>query len=125
MKRQAFAVKHRIDNSINWYGAEYNFLRPEVNKYNEPLDSLKIVEVVNGIYHSSQQSFIELINTENASVKSKTNKGILCLESSGASIIQGDIVYIEDKKFKVTAVEPIMYCDHKVATEISVEEVLQ
>ena len=124
MRRKAFAVSHRIHNAVMWYGKEYEFKRAEKNEFNEPTDKLELVETVRGIYHSSQQSFIDLINTEAASIKSKTNKGILCMASSGALLKQDDTVEINLVKYKVTAVEPVMYGDVKVATEISLEELV-
>lgn len=122
MVRKAFAVAHRVQNAVSWYGAEYRFTRNSKNEYGEPTEEPELVEIVQGIYHSSQQSFIELINTEAAKIKAKTNKGILCLSSSGSLLLQGDRVEISSVEYRVTTVEPVMYGDVKVATEISLEE---
>lgn len=122
MRRKAFAVSHRIQNAVSWYGTEYKFTRNVKNEYGEPTEEPELVEIVQGIYHSSQQSFIELINTEAAKIKTKTNKGILCSSSSGSLLLQGDRVEINFVEYKITAVEPVVYGDVKVATEISLEE---
>lgn len=124
MKRTPFAVYRQIRLAVGWYGTEYNFFRPMLNTYGEPEDEGTLVQTVSGIYHSSERSFIELINNEGASVKSKVSKGIVCDADNSLLINQDDHVVINDRDFYVTAVEPVLYGDEVVAYEISVEEVL-
>lgn len=124
MKRTPFAVAHSVSNLILWYGSEYEFNRPDTNEYEEPTEQEHIVEVLQGVYHASQRSFLDLLNTEGVSVKSKTNVGVLTVVSSGNNIQQGDKVAIHSSLYKVTAVEPVLYGGVKIATEISLEEVL-
>ena len=125
MKRTPFAVYRQIRLAIGWYGTEYDFKRRILNAYGEPTaEEPELVQSIAGIYHSSERSFIELINNEGASVKSKVSKGIVCDADVSLSIQQNDYVVIEDKDFYVTAVEPILYGDEVVAYEISVEELL-
>ena len=123
--RKAFTIAHRISNAVRWYGLDYNFTRNVLNEFNEPSDKENIVETIQGIFHSSQKSFIELVNTEAAEVKSKSNIGILCNKSSGSDVTQGDNVVIDSVLYKVTAVEPVMYVGTPVATEISLEEMIE
>lgn len=125
MKRTPFAVHRQIRLAIRWYGTEYSFTRKRLNKYGEPVDNEDSVQKVSGIYHASERSFIELINNEGASVKSKVSKGILCDADTKLSIQQGDKVVIEDTEFHVTAVEPVLYNGTVVAQEISVEELVE
>lgn len=125
MIRTPFAVYRQIRLAIGWYGTEYDFNRRVLNAYGEPTtEEPELVQSIAGIYHSSERSFIELINNEGASVKSKVSRGIVCDADVSLSIQQNDHVVIEDKDFYVTAVEPVLYGDKVVAYEISVEEVL-
>lgn len=124
MKRQPFTLSHRINNAISWYGTEYAFLRNSKNDYNEPTGEPETVEVLQGIYHSSQKSFIDLIGSEAASVKSKINKGILCKPSDGTLIKQDDYIIVNSLKYKVTSIDSIVYCGIEAAKDISLEEVL-
>lgn len=125
MKRTPFAVYRQVQLAIRWYGTEYSFTRKRLNRYGEPVDNEDSVQKISGIYHASERSFIELINNEGASVKSKVSKGILCDADTKLSIQQGDKVVIEDTEFHVTAVEPVLYSGIVVAQEISVEELVE
>lgn len=125
MKRTPFAVYRQIRLAVSWYGKEYSFTRKQLNKYKEPIAEENSVQTVSGIYHASERSFIELINSEGASVKSKVSKGILCDADTELSIQQGDKVVIDSKEFYVTAVEPVLYNGKVVAQEISVEELVE
>lgn len=122
MKKTPFAVHRKIDLAISWYGSEYSFYRKMLNSYNEPEESGTLVQKIDGIYHSSSQAFVELVNSEGASIKSKTNKGILCSADNQLSIQQKDYVMIENSEYCVAVVEPVMYGNEIVAYEISVEE---
>ena len=125
MKRTPFAVCRQIRLAVSWYGKEYSFTRKQLNKYKEPIAEEDSVQTVSGIYHASERSFIELINSEGASVKSKVSKGILCDADTELSVQQGDKVVIDNREFHVTAVEPVLYNDKVVAQEISVEELVE
>lgn len=125
MKRTPFAVYRQIRLAVSWYGKEYSFTRKQLNKYKEPIAEEDPIQTVYGIYHASERSFIELLNSEGASVKSKVSKGILCDADTELSIQQGDKVVIDNKEFHVTAVEPVLYNDKVVAQEISVEELVE
>lgn len=125
MNRTPFAVYRQVRLAIGWYGTDYSFYRETLNSYGEPTGEEELVETISGIYHSSERSFIELINSEGASVKSKVSKGILCDgDNQDLSIKQNDHVVIEGKDFYITAIEPVLYGDRIVAYEISVEELL-
>ena len=125
MKRTPFAVYRQINLAVNWYGAEYTFSRYSKNSYGEPTGEPSVVQAVEGIYHSANRSFIELINTEGASVKSKLNRGILCSKDNNLILDQDDIVEIQGVKHYVTAIEPVMYSNEAVAYEISLEELVE
>lgn len=125
MKRTPFAVYRQVQLAIRWYGTEYSFTRKRLNRYGEPVDNEDSIQKISGIYHASERSFIELINNEGASVKSKVSKGILCDADTKLSIQQGDKVVIEDTEFYTTAVEPVLYSGIVVAQEISVEELVE
>lgn len=122
MKRTPFAVCRQLTLAVTWYGTEYTFYRHQLNDYKEPIEEKTAVQVVDGIYHASERSFIELINTEGTSVKSKISHGIVCSKSNDLVIQQGDYVHVGTADYYVTAVEPIMYSDEVVAYEISIEE---
>lgn len=125
MKRTPFALYRQIRLAVSWYGEDYSFTRKRLNTYGEPVDKEDSIQVVSGIYHSSERSFIELINSEGASVKSKVSKGILCDSDTELSVQQGDKVVINNTDFYVTAVEPVLYNGTVVAQEISVEELIE
>lgn len=125
MNRTPFALYRQIRLAVSWYGKDYAFTRQQLNTYGEPTPAEDSVQTVSGIYHASERSFIELINNEGASIKSKVSKGILCDKDTELSIQQGDKVVIEDTDFYVTAVEPVLYSGEVVAQEISVEELIE
>ena len=127
MARTSFALSRQIHLAVVWYGTDFSFHRQQLNEYKEPISGQsELVQTIRGIYHSSQRSFIELINNESASVKSKVNKGILCDKATEMLIQQGDYVTIQNSDFYVTAIEPVMYSDSEVvAYEISVEELIE
>lgn len=126
MNRTPFSVYRQIRLAVSWYGTSYVFSRQQLNSYGEPDHSgSEVVQTVLGIYHSSERSFIELINTEGASVKSKVSKGILCDRDAQLTIQQDDVVEISGSEYHVTAVEPVLFSDKVVAYEISVEETIE
>ena len=125
MVKRAFAIKHKINNAIRWYGSEFEVLRKDTNDYGEPIEESKSIFKFNGIYHESQQSFLDLLNIEAAQVKIKTNKGILTMSDVYSETIeQGDYIMFNGSQFNITAVEPVMVSDVQIATEISLEEVI-
>ena len=125
MNRTPFAVYRQLKLAVDWYGTDYEFFRKRLNEYNEPMDDADLVQEVRGIYHASERSFVELINNEGASIKSKANKGILCSRDESLDLQQGAYVEINGPQFYVTAIEPVMYADEVVAYEISVEELVE
>ena len=125
MKRSAFAVYRRIHLVVGWYGAAYDFYRKEQNAYGEPVGDPVFIQRINGIYHSTARDFVELVNTEGTSVKSKFSKGILCDKDIKPTVKQGDFVEIHGSDFYVTAVEPVLYSDEVIAYEVSVEEFVE
>lgn len=119
--RTPFAIKRQIQLAVMWYGTEYTFERNELDQYGEPIESV-VQTTVEGIYHATGREFIELLNTEGTSVKSKISKGIVCPFNEDLNIQQGDSVIIHDVKYHVTTVEPVFYSEEVVAQEISLEE---
>ena len=122
MKRTPFAVYRRVRLAIDWYGSDYKFKRDIKDNYGESINAYQDIQKITGIYHHSEKSFVELINVDGASVKSKINKGILCDGNSKLLIQQGDLVEIGGTLYSVTAAEPVLYGDKAIAWEISVEE---
>ena len=125
MKMSAFAVYRRIRLVIGWYGAAYDFYRRKKNSYGEPEGDEVFVQRLDGIYHSTARDFVELVNNEGTSVKSKINKGILCGKDIKPALQQGDSVMIHGSDYHVTAVEPVLYSDEVIAYEVSVEEFVE
>lgn len=125
MKRSAFAVYRKIHLVIGWYGAAYHFYRRKQNAYGEPDGDPVFVQKLDGIYHSTARDFVELVNNEGTSVKSKINKGILFGKDIKPIVQQGDLVEIHGSDFYVTAVEPVLYSDEVIAYEVSVEEFIE
>lgn len=126
MARTAFALYRQIHLAVMWYGADFSFYRTQRNEYNEPSGEEDLAQTVRGIYHASERSFVELVNNESASVKSKVNKGIVCSRDTAVMVHQGDRVEIQGSDFYVSTVEPVLYSDNTVvAYEISVEELVE
>ena len=126
MTRTPFAVRRQLRLAVRWYGEDHSFYRKSLNAYGEPIEGPgTLVQTIDGIYHASARSFVELINTEGASVKSKVSKGIVCGPDDTVLIRQGDYTTIEGSGFYVTAVEPILYSSEVVAYEVSLEELVE
>lgn len=122
MTRTPFAVYRKIYLILQWYGTDYQFSREEIGEYKEPTGDVTVVQSIRGIYHSTWESFVELINVEGASVKAKINRGILCDGGAKPLVQQGDQVIVAGVLYQVTAVEPVLYNERTVAWEISLEE---
>lgn len=125
MKRTPFAVYRKITLAVAWYGTEYSFYRKPLNQYGEPDGEPSLIQIVDGIYHSSERSFIELVNAEGTSVKATISRGILCDRNNNLVIQQGDSVEISGSPYHVVSVEPVLFSDKVVAYEISLEEVVE
>lgn len=127
MTRTPFAIFRRIQLVTMWYGEDYDFYRPSLNEFGEPedIDGDTIQQTVRGIYHSSERSFVELLNSEGVSVKSTVSKGIICEGTEKPDIQQGDEVKISEQTYHVTTIEPVFFGSTIVAYEISVEELVE
>lgn len=125
MMRTPFAVYRQIKLAVLWYGKEYIFHRPKINEYNEPTEESQEIQKVDCIYHDSKRAFIELINNDGASVKSKANRGLLCCKDNNLLIKQGDYTIIQERRFYITAVEPVLYVGEVIGYEISLEELVE
>ena len=124
MTRTPFAVYRKIHLILQWYGTDYQFFRENKDAYGEPTGNPILIQKLCGIYHSTWDSFVELINVESASVKAKVNRGILCDGERKPSIQQRDQVDVAGTPYYVTAIEPVLYSDKVVAWEISLEELV-
>lgn len=126
MTRTPFAVRRQLHLAVSWYGEDHNFYRKNLNAYGELVNGPgTLVQTIDGIYHASARSFVELINNEGASVKSKVSKGIVCDADNTLTIRQGDYTEIEGTTFHITTVEPILYGSEAVGYEISLEELVE
>lgn len=123
--RKPFSIDRKIDISIDWYGTEYSFYRKQLNSYGEFTNSSLLVQNIKGIYHASKRAFVELVNSDAASVKSKVSTGILCSKNNDIFIRQNDFVTIKNCMYFVTAIEPVFYGNDVIGYEISVEELIE
>lgn len=123
--RTPFSLRRQIQLAIQWYGIDYEFSRDVVDSYEEITGEQERIESIEGIYHATKREFIELINSEGASIKNKLNKGILCSSEDNLSIQQGDITVINNTTYRVTAIEPVLYGEEIVAQSISLEEFVE
>nr|DAV98569.1 MAG TPA: hypothetical protein [Caudoviricetes sp.] len=126
MKRNPLAARHQIIHAIRWYGDDYTFKRAVTNEFGEPTGQPSTIQVIAGLYRASRKEFIEVIGNDNATLKVKNNRGILCRFDETIKVKQGDLVIIADHwTFKVTAVEPVLIGNVVIAQDISIEEVVQ
>ena len=124
MRHTPIGLSHKIKQALKWYGTEYTFKRKAKNDFGEPtLDPVEIQKVL-GLYHTTRKEFIALLSTDGATLKTKTNKGILCSAEVDLKIKQGDIVVTNAGRFKVAAIENLLFGDFVIAQEISIEEVI-
>lgn len=126
MKRNPLAARHQITHAIRWYGDDYTFKRAVTNEFGEPTGQPSTIQAIAGLYRASRKEFIEVIGNDNATLKVKNNRGILCRFDETIKVKQGDLVIIADRQtFKVTAVEPVLIGNVIIAQDISIEEVVQ
>ena len=115
---EAYKIKRELKKS----GIKYEFKRLKENQFGEPSSDEDIVGYVIGLYHE-QNSNIEITTGDTTQVRTKKIPMILCLYEDVALLALkiGDIVYFNNKKFKVTGVVNIQ--EWNIVADISLEVV--
>lgn len=115
---EAYKIKRELKRS----GIDYEFKRFRTNAFKEPTGEPEDVGVIKGIYHE-QNSNVEVTTGDTTQVRTKKISMILCLYEDTASIALsvGDIVYINNKTFKVTGVVNVQ--EWNIVADISLEVV--
>lgn len=113
---EAYKIKRELKRS----GTDYEFKRAEKNDFGEPVDELKIVGKLKGLYHE-QNSTIQTTTGDTTQIRTKKVPMILCLYEDAASLVLqiNDIVKINANIFKVTGVTNIQ--EWNLVSDISLE----
>lgn len=105
---------------INTQGAKFTFFRSTIDEFKEPTEEEKVAEI-KGVFHRLS-SHISVIGMNASTVQSKRTPYILALYPEAKELQQGDIVYINGRKHKVTGATNIG--EMNTILDISLEEVL-
>lgn len=115
-KFEAYKIRREIKKS----GKEYEFRRPVLNDFKEPIDEHVFVTKFMGLYHE-QNGSVSITTGDTTQVRSKKIPMILCLFEDANLIKVHDIVKINSKTFKVTGVVNIQ--EWNIIADISLEVV--
>ena len=115
---EAYKIKRELKRS----GIDYEFKRPGVNDFGEPVGELIVVGTIRGLYHE-QNSSIQITTGDTTQVRTKKIPMILCLyeDTARLALAVGDTVTINAKTFKVTGVVNIQ--EWNLISDISLEVV--
>lgn len=113
---------YKIKRELNRSGIDYEFKRFSTNAFKEPTGEPETIGSVRGIYHE-QNSNVEVTTGDTTQIRTKKIPMILCLYEDAASVVLsvGDIVCINNKKFKVTGVVNVQ--EWNIVADISLEVV--
>lgn len=115
---EAYKIKRELKRS----GIDYEFKRPDVNDFGEPVGEPIVVGTIRGLYHE-QNSSVQVTTGDTTQVRTKKIPMILCLyeDTARLALVVGDIVTINTKTFKVTGVVNIQ--EWNLISDISLEVV--
>ena len=113
---EAYKIKRELKRS----GIDYEFKRPGVNDFGEPVGEPVVVGTIRGLYHE-QNSSIQVKTGDTTQVRTKKIPMILCLyeDTARLALAVGDIVTINAKTFKVTGIVNIQ--EWNLISDISLE----
>lgn len=113
---------YKIKRELKRSGIDYEFKRPGVNDFGEPVGEPVVVGTIRGLYHE-QNSSIQVKTGDTTQVRTKKIPMILCLyeDTARLALAVGDIVTINAKTFKVTGVVNIQ--EWNLISDISLEVV--
>lgn len=120
MKAPDFLL-HRLEVQLKMRGIKYTFVRQGTDKFGQPSNDVEEQFDIIGIYHESN-SYIQSTGSDATIIRTKKSPMILCLYEDAKEIVQGDIVTINDKMYKVSGVLDIQ--SYSVAADISLDEVI-
>lgn len=112
--------KNKLKRELKRSGKEYKFLRKGKNEFGEPTDEPTEVCSIKAIYHESN-SHIKTQTGEAAVYRTKKEPRLLCLYEDATSLVSGDYVLINEKKYNVTGVLNVQ--EWNIAADISLEVV--
>lgn len=115
---EAYKIKRELKRS----GIDYEFKRPGVNDFGEPVGEPTVVGTIRGLYHE-QNSSVQVTTGDTTQVRTKKIPMILCLYEDAASLVLqvGDELKINNKTLKVTGVVNIQ--EWNIIADISLEVV--
>lgn len=109
-------LEAKVKRQIDWNGVELLFTRMEEDKYHRGTKAVNTV--VRGVYHQAT-SYQQKKSGEASVTSTKPKPMFLCLYNDGSKVRQGDIVFINGKKYFVSGIENVQ--ELNVALEISLE----
>lgn len=113
---------YKIKRELKRSGIDYEFKRPGVNDFGEPVGEPIVVGTIRGLYHE-QNSSIQITTGDTTQVRTKKIPMILCLyeDTARLALAVGDTVTINAKTFKVTGIVNIQ--EWNIISDISLEVV--
>lgn len=115
---EAYKIKRELKRS----GIDYEFKRPVVNDFGEPVGEPIVIGTIRGLYHE-QNGSIQITTGDTTQVRTKKIPMILCLyeDTARLALQVGDTVTINAKTFKVTGIVNIQ--EWNIISDISLEVV--
>lgn len=110
-------LESRVKRQIQWNGVEYEFTKMGEDNYRQPIETDNKIKVT-GIYHE-ENSYVSKTGSDSSVTVTEPSPKILCLWSDASKLSGGDILLLNDKKYKITGITDIQ--NYRVAGDISLE----
>lgn len=112
--------RNKIKRELKKSGKTYSFLREGENEFGESTDEPTQVCSIEAIYHESN-GYIRTQTGEAATYRTKKEPKLLCLYEDATSLVSGDYVLINGKRYNVTGVLNVQ--EWNIVADISLEAV--
>lgn len=112
--------RSKLKRELSRSGKTYSFLREDKDDFGEPTGKSTEVCSIKAIYHESN-GYIRTQTGEAATYRTKKEPRLLCLYEDATSLVSGDYVLINGKRYNVTGVLNIQ--EWSIMADISLEVV--
>lgn len=111
---------YKVSRFIKVQGETFDFKRPKLNDFREPIKGEFDVVSIKGVYHEVNSQVTET-GADGSVTRSKPQPRVLCMPDDGAKVKNGDTLVYKGTKYKVVeAANPVKY---DVCADISLEVV--
>lgn len=113
---------HRVEQQIAWRGKLYSVYRPELNEFNEKIETDVPTVTIKALFHNGSSNHIVINTADNSQVPEKNTPYLITTWVNGVKLRKDDIININKKSYKVTGIYDIN--EYNIITEVSLEVIL-